>query len=69
METDQIAPLFILTDTLKFLTFGTPEIFDVIYLKIQTKRTNLKGLFQNGENGIAQSEDSDQTAPLKFTEP
>ena len=31
--------------------------------KIQTKRPNLKGICQNGANGIANSEDPDQTAP------
>ena len=32
--------------------------------KIQTKRPNLKILCQKDENGIANSEDSDQPAPL-----
>ena len=32
--------------------------------KIQTKRPNLRVLHQNSENGIANSEDLDQTAPL-----
>ena len=32
--------------------------------KIQTKRSNLKVLCQNDANGIANSEDRDQTAPL-----
>ena len=32
--------------------------------KIQTKRLNLKVICQNDANGIANSEDPDQTAPL-----
>ena len=32
--------------------------------KIQTKRTSLKVVYQNHANGIANSEDPDQTAPL-----
>ena len=32
--------------------------------KIQTKRPNLRVFCQNGANGIANSEDPDQTAPL-----
>ena len=32
--------------------------------KIQTKRPNLKVFCQNGANGIANSGDPDQTAPL-----
>ena len=43
--------------TVKFLNFQTT--ITVIYLKIQTKRQNLKDA-----NGIANSEDPDQTAPL-----
>ena len=31
--------------------------------KIQTKRPNIKVFCQNGANGIANSEDYDQTAP------
>ena len=33
--------------------------------KIQTKRPNLRVFHQKDANGIANSEDSDQTAPLK----
>ena len=44
METDQIAPLFILTDTVKFLNFGTPEVFAVIYLKFE-QEAKPKGYF------------------------
>ena len=33
--------------------------------KIQTKRLNLREFYQNGANGIVNSEDPDQTAPLQ----
>ena len=39
------------------------ENFAVIYLKIQTKSPNLKVFSQEDANGIANSEDPDQTAP------
>ena len=48
----------------KFINFGTPEIFAVIYLKFKQRGQTLKGICQNGANGIANSEDPDQTAPL-----
>ena len=41
-----------------------PENFAVIYLKFKQKRPNLRVLRQNDANGIANSEDPDQTAPL-----
>ena len=41
-------------NTVKFLNFGMPEIFAVIYLKV---------LCQNDANGIANSEDPNQTSP------
>ena len=44
--------------TVKFLNFGTPEI-----PKIQTRRQNLSVFCQKVANGIANSEDPDQTAP------
>ena len=50
--------------TIKFLNFQTPEIFAVIYLKFKTKRKNLRVFHQKDANGIANSEDPDQTAPL-----
>ena len=50
--------------TVKLLNFGTPDYFAVIEPKIQTKRPNRKVFCQNGANGIANSEDPDQTAPL-----
>ena len=49
--------------TLKFLNFRTPEIFAVIYLKFK-QRQNLRVFRQKDANGIANSEDPDQTAPL-----
>ena len=47
-----------------FLNFGTPEIFAVIYLKFKQGGQTLKGILSNGENGIENSGDTDQTAPL-----
>ena len=51
-------------NTVKILNFPTPEIFAVILPKIQTKTLNLREFHQKGANGIANSEDPDQTAPL-----
>ena len=45
-----------------FLNFRTPENFAVIYLKFKQSGQSLK--YQNDTNGIANSEDPDQTAPL-----
>ena len=52
--------------TVKFLNFLTPENFAVIINlpKIQTKRQNLLIFRLKDANGIANSEDPDQTAPL-----
>ena len=50
--------------TVKFLNFGTAEIFAVIYLKFKQRGQTLRVFCQNGANGIANSEDPDQTAPL-----
>ena len=41
-----------------------PENIAVIYLKIQTKTPNLREFHQKVANGIENSEDPDQTAPL-----
>ena len=41
-----------------------PENFAVIYVKIETKRPNLREFHQKGANGVLNSEDPDQTAPL-----
>ena len=54
----------ILMSTVKFQNFRTPENFAVLLSKIQTKRPNLRVFCQKGGNGIANSEDPDQTAPL-----
>ena len=48
----------------KFLNFRIPENFAVIYLKFKQKRPNLRIFNQEDSNGIANSEDTDQTAPL-----
>ena len=50
--------------TIKFLNFGTPEIFAVIYLNYKQRGQTLRVFCKNGANGIANSEDPDQTAPL-----
>ena len=50
--------------TIKFLNLRTAENFAVIYKKIQAKRPKLRVFYQNDANGIANSEDPDQTAPL-----
>ena len=57
-------PVKQITSTVKFLSFGMPENFAVIYLKFKQKSPNLKVFCQNGANGKANSEDPDQTAPL-----
>ena len=48
--------------TVKFLNFRTPEIFCCNLTKIQTKSP--KFFCQNRANGMANSEDANQTAPL-----
>ena len=50
-------------NTVKFLNFRTKKLCCNLP-KIQTKRLNLRVLCQNDANGIANSEDPDQTAPL-----
>ena len=49
-------------------TIHTVKFWDTRYCcnqpKIQTKTPNLRVFCQNGSNGIANSEDPDQTAPL-----
>ena len=50
--------------TVKLLNFWMPEIFAVIYLKFEQRGQILRVFCQNGANGIANSEDPDQTAPL-----
>ena len=53
--------------TVKFLNFRMPEKFAEIYLKFK-QRPKLRVLYQNVANGIANSEDPDQTAPLGNSE-
>ena len=50
--------------TVKFLNIGTPKKLCCNLPKIQTKRPHLKVFCQKDANGIANSEDPDQTAPL-----
>ena len=50
--------------TVKLLNFRTPDIFAIIYLKFKQRGQPLRVFGQNGANGIANSEDPDQTAPL-----
>ena len=50
-------------NTVKFLKFGTPEIFAVIYLKFKQRGQTLRVFCQNGANGIANSEKPYRTAP------
>ena len=50
--------------TVKFLNFRMPENFSVNYLKFKQRGQNLRVFCQNDANGIANSEDPDQTAPL-----
>ena len=49
--------------TVKFLNFRTPEIFAVFYKNLN-KRQSLRVVCQKDANGIANSEDPDQAAPL-----
>ena len=54
-------------NTVKFLKFGTPKNFAQVCCnppKIQIKRPNLRVFCKKDANGIANSEDPDQTAPL-----
>ena len=53
-----------MSGTVKFQNFRTPDIFAVIYLKFKQRGQALRVFCQNGANGIANSEDPDQTAPL-----
>ena len=50
--------------TVKFLNFRTPKTFAVMYLKFKKRGQNLWVFRQKDANGIANSEDPDQTAPL-----
>ena len=50
--------------TVKFLNFQTPENFAVIYLKFKQRNQILEYFVKKDANGIANSVDPDQTAPL-----
>ena len=56
-----MATLFL---TVKFLNFGTPEKFAVIYLKFKQRGQSLRVFRLTDANGITNSEDPDQTANL-----
>ena len=53
--------------TVKFLNFGTPEIFAVICLKFNNSGQTLRKFYQNGANGVANSEYPDQTVPAVWS--
>ena len=48
-----------------FLNFGTTDIFAVIYLKFKQRCQTLGYFVKMVQNGIANSKDPDQTAPLR----
>ena len=50
--------------TMKFLNLWTPENIAVIYLKFKQKTPNLRVCHHKDVNGITNSEDPYQTAPL-----
>ena len=50
--------------SVKLLIFGTPENFSVIYLKFKKRGQIFGYFFKTNANGIANSEDPDQTASL-----
>ena len=51
-------------NTVKFLNFRTPENFAIINLKFKQRSQTFYMVFrQKDVNGIANSEDPDQTAP------
>ena len=52
---------FTILFTVKFLNFRTPETFAVIYLKFKQKAQTSRVFRQKDVNGIAISEDSNQT--------
>ena len=61
---DQCLCFSYIDSNIKFLNFRMPENFNCCNLpKIQTKRPNLRVFRQEDANGIANSEDPDQTAP------
>ena len=52
------------TTTVKFLNFQTPENFAVIYRSKFKQRGQTRVFRKKDANGIANSEDPDQIAPL-----
>ena len=50
--------------SVKLLNFRTPEILAVVYQRFKQTSQTLRVYCQNGANGIANSEDPDQTAPV-----
>ena len=50
--------------TVKFLNFRTPDNFAVIYLKFKKRGQTFWYFIKKDANGIANSEDPDQTAPI-----
>ena len=50
--------------TVKLLNFRMQENIAVIYLKFKQRCQTLGNFTKKGANGIANSEDPDQTAPL-----
>ena len=53
-----------IVSTVKFLNFRMPENFAVIYLKFKEKGQNVCVFLRKEANGMVNSEDPDQTAPL-----
>ena len=49
--------------TVKFLNFRMPENFAVIYLKFKKRGQTSRYFIKEDADGIANSEDPDQTAP------
>ena len=54
----------IISLTVKFLNFRTPEYFAVNYLKFKKRGQSFGYFVKKMQYGIANSEDPDQTAPL-----
>ena len=52
------------SSTVKFQNLRTPENFAVIYLKFKQRGQTLGYFVKKDANGITNSEDPDQTAPL-----
>ena len=55
--------LSVVETTVKLLNFQMQEKFAVIHLKFKQRDQTVRVFRQNGANGIANSEDPDQTAP------